>query len=228
MRFSSFFSIALAVCLCLASVQSANAQNQAYELFFGQSSYSVDPGETVDVSIFLRETGNGSTPRQMPGGGDALFSFDIVTDFSSVSGGSPGATVNAAGDIALNPNFTFFNGASDVTINETNVQFQGTEDFANDADNEFGVSGNPTPSADIFELELATLTFTAGATGTATNLSLSAGDEGILFADSFSPANAIFGSSQILVGGAAVPEPSSLIVVGGLCCGVLLRRRRRS
>ena len=231
MRISSFLSLAVAVCACLVSTQTANAQNQAYEFFFGQSSYAVDAGDTVDVTVFLRETGNGSTPRLAPGGGDGLFSFDLTTDFSAFTGGSQGSSVNDTSDVTLNPEFSFFNGeAADLTLADGSVRVQGTEDFAASDDGEFGVNGTLV-AADVYELLLTTLTFTAGDSGT-TTLVLSAdlrpnGDPNeTLFADQFQPSDAIFTGSQIVIN--AIPEPSSLMVLGGMFGGLILRRKRRS
>jgi hypothetical protein len=91
-----------------------------------------------------------------------------------------------------------------------------------------GINGTAL-SANLFELDLATLTFDAGALDSITTLQIRNGQAPItnpplVFADGFS-APVEFGSGQIIV--EAVPEPGSAAILAIVACAGLMTRRRK-
>ena len=210
-----------------------------YDFVFDQNTYNANAGATVDVMVILRETATaGDTARLAPGdarggaaAGDGLFAFGLNVDFSSATG-PPGSTVQTIDDVNLDPKFVHFSPkAGEVIVRAGDVDFEGTEDFiGNDADLMEGVTGNLISSSGgttIYELPLATLTFTAGAVGSNTTIAMSDNTSATslsFFADLTEiDATATYGTANIII---AVPEPGSLGILATLVIGATLRRKR--
>lgn len=198
----------------------------------GSFAYNVAPGDTVDVTVTLTEdvTGGGMS-RLAPGNSDGLFSFSLGVDFSNFSGGANGSTFNS---LLLDPLFTtgFAGSGMDQTLGPGVISFEGTEDFAgNDVDGENGVGGTMI-ATDIWQVELATLTFDAGDVGTTTLLNLQPhvdpAANPFVFGDGAAPPiNFVTDSSTVaIVVGTAIPEPGSATVVAFIAGIGMLRRRR--
>jgi hypothetical protein len=203
---------------CLSS--QANG-DQIYELIFDAPEYIVAAGDTVDVQILLRETvTNGDIARLASGGNDGIFAIGVNLDFSNVVGG-PGSEFFGIGDVTFNPQFddtpTY---QADVASSMANL-YAATTNFST------GIEVPPV-SADVFEVEFATISFTAGVEGSVTNLELGDNDNQALFSLFADGTNlnelVTYGSSSIIV--QSVPEPGSMAVLalGGI--GLLIRRKR--
>jgi len=224
-RLPSFF-FALVIGLAISSTSDADF---VYTFEFDQATYQALPGETIDVGVYLREeVTSGETPRLASGGsdgGDGLFTFKFQLDFSSVSGGSPGAVVNSVNDVTVDNEFS----RDDRSLAAGTLQLAGSENFGVDSDGEFGVNGVAL-SLTEYRIKLAEIAFTAGAAGSETTLLLSSYPDDFLattFAD-FTVIDSVanFGSSTIVT--SAVPEPSALWVLAGSGAMCLLRRRKFS
>jgi len=205
---------------------------QTYTLGYDQNRYDATLGGTVDIRLILtEEIANGETSRLAAGGNDGLFAFSADTDYSMFNGSARGVSFST---LLLNDLFTigFSGSGNDVTTGPSNVSFEGAEDFANnDTDGETGVGGVMV-SANVWEIELATLTFNADVDDTATLLQpgphISNSANPFLFADSFE-ADIIYRPSQIVIGNGVpfnIPEPGSAVVLA-LLAGVGMLKRRR-
>lgn len=231
-------TLAFAVCVCALLTSESRAQN-VYEFLFSQSTYTAaNPGDTVPVSVILRETvSGGATARLAPGLDDGLISFAVQTLFGNVTGG-PGSTVASAADVTSNPSPTRFSTDEEIIeVLPTFLNIDSTESSAvAGVVDGLGVNGVLTTPG-VYELELFDVDFTAGAAGSVTTLELAdlTAFDGFpfftptenFFADSLViDTTATFGTSQIVVEGNAVPEPGSLLALGALMMGGMLRRRR--
>lgn len=211
----------------------STAAAQTYTLGYDQIRYDAVLGGTVDVTMILtEEIANGETSRLAPGGNDGLFTFSADTDYSMFNGSARGVSFSS---LLLDPLFTtgFAGSGQDVTTGPSNVSFEGTEDFANnDNDGETGVGGTMV-SANVWEIELATITFNADVDDTATLLQsgphTSVDANAFLFGDGF-VADITYRPSQIVIGDGipfSIPEPSSAVVLA-LLAGVGMTKRRRN
>jgi hypothetical protein len=201
---------------------------QTYTVGFDSSVYDVDINDTVDVDLFLFEdVSDGSASRLAPGGGNGLFTFSLGVDYSAFTGSAAGSVYNS---LTLHPFFTtgFSGSGDDITDNPGLISFEGAEDFAgNDADGEGGVGGIQL-SANLWAVELATITFDAGDAGTVTTLQarthVDTDANVFLFADNSTP-DIGFDSAEIRV--AAIPEPATASVIGLCMLGFVMRRRSK-
>ncbi|QEG24152.1 PEP-CTERM sorting domain-containing protein [Mariniblastus fucicola] len=217
MNVRNVFSLAIVALVACCSQGFA----QTYSLGYDQTRYDVSPGDSVDVTLILtEEIADGETARLAGGGTDGLFAFGLGVDYSSFTGGASGSTF---GSITFNSDFLqsdpdfvqVFDSGSVVSFETSETSGQ-------------GVSGMMI-SPNEYQLELATLSFDAGAINSLTTLQLRTGEApvtnpALFFADGETPAVG-FGSTQIFVN--AVPEPGSaaiLAIVAGV--GVLRRRRK--
>lgn len=230
--FKNLKALAIAICVCAAFASESSAQN-LYEFLFSQPTYTaVNPGDTVSATVLLRETvTDGSTPKLAPGGDNGIFFAALNMDFSSVTGGAGSTVTNAAPitfptvEIELD---SAGGGTPGLQVRGTDLDIRVTESLANDLDGGFGISGTQiTPS--VYEVELFSVEFNAGADGSVTGLRLGDSTEAAertFFADTVEiDEAATYGTSQIVVG-ATVPEPGSLLALGALMIGGMLRRRR--
>jgi len=201
---------------------------QTYTVGFDSNQYDIDINESVDVRVLLFEdVSGGGTSRLEAGMDDGLFTFSLGIDFSAFAGGATGASYNS---LMLNDLFTtgFAGSGDDVTVGTGIVSFEGTEDFAgNDTDGEDGVGG-VLVGADLWAVELATVTFDAGSDATTTTLQAgphaNPNGNAFLFADGSQPTIG-FSAAEIVVG-TAIPEPATASILGLLFVGVAVRRRK--
>ena len=181
---------------------------------FDATNYSVAPGATVDVEVFIVQTGN-TTNDPVDLSTDGLESAAVRVFFD----GNPPtdrAEVLSTGNITFNPQF------GDSALQESDVMPGISAGLADSID----FVANPVTGTNIL---VGTFTFTAGLVpGEVTNLR--ATDFGVL--DDTIAGDANFTSlDDIIVDGVAtitvtaIPEPGSMIFAGiGLVIG--LRRRR--
>ena len=221
-----FLSLTAALVLAIISSKTARA-GVIYEIGFDSAVYNVNPGDSLDVQVLLRETvTDGDIARLAVGNFDGAISFGALVDYSTVAGGVSGATVGGAGDVTLNEtdfDDVFFNDVSVDTVSKT-ISMAG---FSTSLD---GIEVAATAlGSGVYELELATINLTAsGVAGEQTTLSLL--DLDVLFDDTVfndffaADADLIFGSATIS-NLSAVPEPGSCVVLA--LCGVALGFRRR-
>ena len=215
-----------AAAVILALVSTSEISAQTYSIGFDQADYQVDAGESFDAILFLTEDiSDGGASRLDAGGDNGLFSFSAGIDFSSFSGGATGTIFDS---LVLGEQFAtgFAGSGQDVTVGDGVVDFEGTESFTFNPDGEVGAGGIMV-SANEFVLELATLTFTAGADGSVTTLQTQAAASPaanpFIFGDGASPPIG-FTSSTVSV--SAIPEPGSVAVLALIAGAGLLRRRK--
>jgi hypothetical protein len=143
------------------------SQKVRLQYFFDQSDYSVAPGGTVAVTVFLRETFNPSIGSSLLAPGtDGLVSAGFMIQCRSTPPSRP-ALVLATSAIAGNPGFDF------ATIPQLPVPtFEHTAGIVALSSNPvYGEIGSRTPSRETVLLTLATFTFTGGpAPGDVTHL----------------------------------------------------------
>ena len=218
---NSIFSFALVAAAFVFAVDSCNAQS--YEFVFEQSDYTVTEGSTVDMTFLLRETvTGGETARLAVGGNDGLFTFGVNADFSSATGGAA-STVASASDVAINAIF------DDTAINSVALVGSSVDIFGATSNGSTGLEVAPA-SPDVYEIELATITVTAGDVGSVTTYTLAdhTNTAGIfsVFTDTFiADTIATYGSADVTV--TAVPEPTSALLLVGVAGMGLIRRRKR-
>jgi hypothetical protein len=183
----------------------ANA-NVTYNFEAGQTSYLTSPGQPVQIPIYLKETlSNGSTSQITADGG--LFSFGTTVALNSGGGQINAFDRNPAFDQRDNGSTTSFPTSSVKLWAEQNANFP----------------NGPVPDVTTGRILLATLTFQAPASGSA---SLSIGDfngattETLTYA--FHELDATIAPGSFTV---AVPEPISLALAAPFVA-ILLRRRR--
>ena len=183
---------------------------------FGQSSYGVAPGASVDVQVFIRQTGVDSILSD-----EGLFSAGLQVRFNLPPFNSDPAQVTA---VVANPAFNTVTAPPPTPASGTS---SGSADLEV-AD--FSATGAVFPTMN--RILLGTFTFQAGLTGT-TLIDVADLNPGVGFDDFITGAGTIlddqltFGTTQIQITG-VVPEPGSLTlamiaVAGGL---VLVRRHR--
>ena len=182
---------------------------------FDATNYSVAPGATVDVEVFIVQTGN-TTNDPVDLSTDGLESAAVRVFFD----GNPPtdrAEVLSTGNITFNPQF------GDSALQESDVIPGISAGLADSID----FVANPVTGTNIL---VGTFTFTAGLVpGEVTNLR--ATDFGVL--DDTMAGDANFTSlDDIIVDGVAtitvtaIPEPGSMIFLAGIGLVIGLRRRR--
>ena len=182
---------------------------------FDATNYSVAPGATVDVEVFIVQTGN-TTNDPVDLSTDGLESAAVRVFFD----GNPPtdrAEVLSTGNITFNPQF------DDSTLQESDVMpgiSAGLADSIN-------FVANPVTGTNIL---VGTFTFTAGLVpGEVTNLrATDFGD----FDDTIAGDANLTALDDIIVDGVAtitvtaIPEPGSMIFLAGIGLVIGLRRRR--
>ena len=182
---------------------------------FDATNYSVAPGATVDVEVFIVQTGN-TTNDPVDLSTDGLESAAVRVFFD----GNPPtdrAEVLSTGNITFNPQF------GDSALEQSDVMPGISAGLADSID----FTANPVTGTNIL---VGTFTFTAGLVpGEVTNLR--ATDFGVL--DDTIAGDANFTSlDDIIVDGVAtitvtaIPEPGSMIFLAGIGLVIGLRRRR--
>ena len=182
---------------------------------FDATNYSVAPGATVDVEVFIVQTGN-TTNDPVDLSTDGLESAAVRVFFD----GNPPtdrAEVLSTGNITFNPQF------GDSALEQSDVMPGISAGLADSID----FVANPVTGTNIL---VGTFTFTAGLVpGEVTNLR--ATDFGVL--DDTIAGDANFTSlDDIIVDGVAtitvtaIPEPGSMIFLAGIGLVIGLRRRR--
>ena len=182
---------------------------------FDATNYSVAPGATVDVEVFIVQTGN-TTNDPVDLSTDGLESAAVRVFFD----GNPPtdrAEVLSTGNITFNPQF------DDIALEQSDVMPGISAGLADSID----FVANPVTGTNIL---VGTFTFTAGLVpGEVTNLR--ATDFGVL--DDTIAGDANFTSlDDIIVDGVAtitvtaIPEPGSMIFLAGIGLVIGLRRRR--
>lgn len=179
-----------------------------------QTSYFVEPGQTKEIGLFLREIveGDSSTILGNPDFGAIAFSFAI--DFTSST--TPSMPLSES-DIAINPSFDDqFVALNGNTLELSGLAFDGTP------------TGTLTDNGDYL-LELARIpVFTSPIVGNETLISIR--DLDLEFDET------ILGDGQVLDSiidyrssiMTSVPEPSSAMMLCGVLTLLVLRRRKRS
>jgi len=216
------FTIAVALLLGLTA-PTAQA-DLIYDLVAGQSSYSVEVGQTVDVEIFLRETSTGGDSSQLLGPDGGLLTAGVRLVF----GDTAAAQVLSTSDIFENPGFT-----SALTLLKEVAS--GSAGLAEDVDffdpAVTGIQADPG----IVLLSLGVFRFTALSAGlTTVTVEDFDPDQGNFLTAGFAildePPSEV-SSSQFTINATStgvVPEPSSLaLAVSGLAGVFALRRARR-
>lgn len=213
-------SIAMLFAIAFTFTAEVNAQ-QSYEFIFGQSNYDVTVGTTVDVDVFLRETvSGGSIARLADGGDDGLFGFAFNADFGTSTGGM-GSTIVSSTDVLLNTIF------DDTDFNNATIIGSSVDVIGQTTNTTSGIEVSPV-STGVFEVQLATLTVTAGDEGSVTTFTLAdhLNNGDTVFADLFTADPSLaFGSTSITV--VAIPEPASATILLGLFGAGFIRRRKR-
>lgn len=228
------FTSAIFILTLFATASLTHAQG--YWVGFDAIQYDADIDDTIDVTILLFEdVSNGSDSRLAPGGENGLFAFSAGVSYSSVTGGNNGVTFDS---FTLHPYFQtgFAGSGADLSDDGSTVAFEGIEEFNTDdggdsQDGEPGVSGFQL-DADLWAVELGTLSFTPGDPSTVTTLVAAPHPDPnanpLVFADSFSVVNSGWSSgntssAQIRIG--AVPEPGSASILVLSLLGFTGRRR---
>lgn len=204
----------------LLAVGTSQVSAQTYTLGFDQAQYNVNPGATVDLTLVLTEEITGAETSRLGTPGSGLFAFGLGVDYSSFSGAANGSTFSSlifnSNFLQSDPDFTNVDDSNNI------ISFETSETSG------AGVNGTQL-SANLFELDLATLTFNAGDLGSITTLQIGNGrspitNPPIFFADGTTPP-VEFGSGQITV--VAVPEPGSVAMLGIFACAGFMTRRRK-
>ena len=181
---------------------------------FDATNYSVAPGATVDVEVFIVQTGN-TTNDPVDLSTDGLESAAVRVFFD----GNPPtdrAEVLSTGNITFNPQF------GDSALQESDVMPGISAGLADSID----FVANPVTGTNIL---VGTFTFTAGLVpGEVTNLratDFGDFDDTIAGDANFTPLDDIIVDGVATITVTAIPEPGSMIFAGiGLVIG--LRRRR--
>jgi len=216
---TKIFTIAFAV---FAALLTSEAQAQlSYEFYFDQANYTVAPGSTVGMDLFLRETASGgSIPRLAVGNDDGLFAFGVNVDFSSAVGGA-GSTIATDADVLIDVIF------DDFLSNQVDDLGTSTDIFG--AVTTVAGYENAETSPGVHDVHLATLIVTAGDDGSVTTFDIADHTDTAAaftnFADFFVIDDiANYGSATVSV--VAVPEPAAAVLFASLAGFGMVRRRR--
>ena len=181
---------------------------------FDATNYSVAPGATVDVEVFIVQTGN-TTNDPVDLSTDGLESAAVRVFFD----GNPPtdrAEVLSTGNITFNPQF------DDIALEQSDVM-PGIS--AGLADSIF--VSNPVTGTNIL---VGTFTFTAGLVpGEVTNLratDFGDFDDTIAGDANLTPLDDIIVDGVATITVTAIPEPGSMIFLAGIGLVIGLRRRR--
>ena len=182
---------------------------------FDATNYSVAPGATVDVEVFIVQTGN-TTNDPVDLSTDGLESAAVRVFFD----GNPPtdrAEVLSTGNITFNPQF------DDIALEQSDVMpgiSAGLADSIN-------FTANPVTGTNIL---VGTFTFTAGLVpGEVTNLratDFGDFDDTIAGDANFTALDDIIVDGVATITVTAIPEPGSMIFLAGIGLVIGLRRRR--
>ncbi|MCR9200392.1 MAG: PEP-CTERM sorting domain-containing protein [Planctomycetaceae bacterium] len=179
---------------------------------FGQSEYTATPNGTVDVDLYLRQTG----------GETVLSDFGLISVsgqilFNEAPGPTEPAEVLSTADITINPQFDDPFLSMPVLDPGTSAGMLGVIDIT-----------SPEVFANQDRIHLGTFRFTVGSIQDEVT-SLRATDLDVAFEDTLT-GNGLFLDSLISDGLATitvVPEPSQVAALGGLVLAAIGWRRRR-
>ena len=214
-----------AIVLCLLGIAVARPARGEFVLEFGQSNYSVAQGGTVDVDVFLEETG-GTTRLQ----DDGLLSAAIRVLFNTPT------RVDDPSQVTARIGNAGFDQVTTDPITPADSTTTGMANLVLDALLNPPVLADPSTPQRLF---LGTFSFLAGATaGQVTNLLVTVNDpsqdnfaQGPLPGTIISNAQIADGTATITITGPpepVVPEPSTLVLSalgGALLIGLRARRR---
>ena len=222
MRFS--FSIALFMGTLIAA-HKALADVQ-YQWVFDRDTYLVDPGGTIDVSIYLQETvGTGDVSLLDPAGNVGMFSLGLGVYFGDDPQPADPAKVLDPANIMPNPAFDDRGSVQTRVFDTYATLVEPTTDIPVFGD----LYGTNT-----YRLLAGTFTFTAGSIeGEITPLRASDNseklDDSYPFPLDLDAIDALIGEGFAKIQTTSVPEPSSIVLLGiaALCVGGWHWRRRR-
>jgi hypothetical protein len=196
-----------------------------YSFAFDQSSYSVAPGGTVEVNVFLRETlGAGDVSVLATQG---LFSAGVRVTFDDAPRPSSPAQVQDKADIHGNSAFDLRFGPGTFLTAGSSAGLRESLDPSNDK----GVHGSGGPVT--FDIFLGSFTFTAGIVGDEVTeiraTRFSAGSQEIITNESGEVLDGLIGDGRatIVTTGPTVPEPTTLVLLGTGILGLAGYGRRR-
>lgn len=189
-----------------------------YEFFFDEQTYYAEAGESVDVTLGLRETVTGSS--------------------TTAIGDSNNGLVALGSRLVFNENGLPFSGSfigseNDVTPNETAFDFpMVTLNAGEDVELDFLALGSlgvaNQVASNVYELEFATARFTASSlVGDLTTIGLE--DLDLVFDNTITQSGTVLDSSISSATGSiiTVPEPVGIPLIAGVFgIGLLVRRRR--
>lgn len=222
-RLVSFLS--LLVTIAWGNVASADYE---YRYVFDATNYTVSPGQTVPVNVYLQETVNGGSTPWFTTAGFGLFNGGVRVYFDQPTVPTDRAEVLNTTFIQKNPLFT----DPATTLSVVPGSSAGLGAAVNDPFTQL-IQGTPV-NASTSRILLGTFTFTAGLIpNEVTNLLATDFDAITQNVVVTSPFNPVDIDALILPANATItviPEPSSLALLGlggaGLC-GWQFRRTRR-
>jgi hypothetical protein len=230
-RIPSRAATAVVALACVLAPSFAQA-GSTYQLAFDQSTYQVDPGGKVVVSVFLQEQVTGGSTSVLAT--DGLIGAGMRLSFDVAPLPSDPAKILSLGDVTLNDGpGAFSGGVQSLMLNPGSyVDLTETVDVNNPAVTATDLGGG------LFQILIGSFGFTAGSiAGQVTTIQ--AGDIPGSFQDWITGAGDELDplisaeTARIEVRGAAVPEPSGLIgltvgLIGAGGYGVARRRRSRA
>lgn len=206
-RLSAVLCTTSVMLLCVGSVARADP---VYEFTFDQSNYTVAPGGTVYVTVYLQET-PGTGTSVLDANGVGMFGAG-VTVFDIAPLPPEPAQVLAAAGIALNPGFNDTSSARKGVANSPSILAYLSE--VTDA-TVFVHADDPTPGRAHYLMTVGTFQYTAGTTPGITFLQT--GNNPLVVGDVNITALGNALDSFIVHTGATItttPEPSALVLAG--------------